>query len=302
MIAEPLSRVKTLHLAIIVITAIIFSGTDLAFAQEYVTVKPAFLKDHSDACSKLAEKITLSEFYNNLRSYIAVYNNTKTTTVYYNDTKLLTTFSPLSITGNLGYIYDGSFGPPPSIYKSDSKLLPAPALKKLNLEFNKTGHFTEALTNVGNKTVNVGHPYGYLLFEAVYFKNGTMLPFYSYLVNNLPYSYGIPEWPDFMKTVLEPGQSIIVNEDPIAFGFHTPLPPGNYTMKVFARIIGDMNGTCTTVFLWSQPVDLTVLQENYTPNETNSSMSKVAEFPFAIIVLIIATFSIVVISRMRHIF
>lgn len=261
------------------------------FAQDYLTVKPPFLKDHSDACSKLVEKITLSEFYNNLQSYISVSNRTQTTSVYYNNTQLLVTFSPLSIPDNLGYIYGGSFGPPPNVYKSDSKLLLAPIREKISLEYDKTGHFTEALTNIGNKTVNVTHPFGYLLSEAVYFQNGTMLPFYSYLINNLPYSYGVPEWPDIIGTELKPGQSIMVHEDPISVMSNlsnSPLPPGNYTMKVFARVIGDVGGTCTTVFLWSQPVDLTIL-----PPE------KIPEFPFVIPILMISIISVIIFYKVK---
>ena len=261
-----------------------------AFAQESLVVKPEFSEDHSDACSILAKKVTMTEFYNFPEHYITVHNNTNTTTVYYGDTKLLVTFSPLNITGNLGYIYDGSFGPPPAVLKSDSKLLLAPTMKKISLEFSKTTSFTEALTNVGNKTEDVAHSFYPLLFEVLYFKNGTMLPSYSAFVNNLPYSPGIPEWPEITKTTLEPGQSILEHTDLTMLGWPNSdhPPPGNYTLKVFARVVGDVNGTCTTVFLWSQPVDLTVLPEE-----------KVPEFPFAIPILLIGIMSILVLYRMK---
>ena len=59
-------------------------------------------------------------------------------------------------------------------------------------------------------------------------------------------------------------------------------------MAAVGEILGDVNGTCTRVFLWSQPIDLTIFPEE-----------KVPEFPFAVTVLMIGIVSVIVFYRIK---
>jgi len=69
------------------------------------------------------------------------------------------------------------------------------------------------------------------------------------------------------------------------------ISPGSYTLTAIGQILGDVNGTCTRVFLWSQPVDLTVLAQD-----------KVPEFPLAVPILLISIISVIAFYRMKSSF
>jgi hypothetical protein len=94
---------------------------------------------------------------------------------------------------------------------------------------------------------------------------------------------------------LESGKSIVSNAELFFQSTNTNLAssisPGQYTLRAVGEILGDVNGTCTGVPLWSQPVDLTVLPEE-----------KVPEFPFTIPILLAGITSILVFYRLKSSF
>lgn len=98
---------------------IVFSGMGFAFAQEYVIVKPAFLKDRSDVCSKLHDKFSSGDVNHNYRDYIKnnfvvgmIPNDTSATIIDYNGTKLVTSIN----TSNLTDFQNNIASPYPGVY------------------------------------------------------------------------------------------------------------------------------------------------------------------------------------------
>lgn len=277
------------------------------FAQEYLTVKPTFLKDHSDACSIMHDnkvpnyditafpiKYVSNHASNNLNS-----NYTRTTIVYYNDTKIIVTLIP-NISKNDGNIYGTEEAPYiPHIYASDSAELTVQTLKKIRLEFGEYTNFTLALTNVGNKTVEITHPFTDVLGVITNFENGTSVQ--NTRIDQMQLTTML-EMPSFNTYKLKPGQSLVQYYDPfsdhlinpLSYPLHYMVPaPGNYTVASFTRFLGDVNGTCTMVYLWSQPVNLIVLPEGENTNK------EIPEFPFAIPILLVSITSLILLYRIK---
>ena len=278
---------KTILLSIIVFIAILIFGSASVYAQEYITVKPAFVQDRSDTCSKSEDKSPPPFNYSNHASNDLNSNYTRTTMIDYNDTKLIVTINS-NASKNDGRIYGGMMGYPPDIYYSNSTELTVQAIKEISVKSYEHKTVTFALTNVGNKTVSITHPFIDVLGTVINFENGRSVQ--KYPIDQLPISGPIPEWPTFTNNRLEPGQSIIQY---FVLPYVDPLhdeatTPGNYTFTAFARFFGDINGTCQMVYLWSQPVDLTILPEE-----------KIPEFPFAVPVFVISVTSLIILCRMK---
>ncbi len=276
----------------------------MVFAQEYLKVKSASLGNNLDVCSRLVNSHTPDEFYansphfSNRLSEDLASNHTRITMIDYNGTKLIVTLTP-RIIPNTGLIYDRGTGMPPQIYKSNSSSLQIQHTDTINLkydQYNKSG-FTMAMVNTGNKDVAITYPFASILGIVMNSENGS-----SVYLDHHGISSGNPfaddklwslTWPNTGFTVLKSGQSIIqyyILSRPLDVPpeYYEYLPPGNYTIATVARLLGDVNGTCSMVYLWSQPVQLTIL-----PPE------KVPEFPFAIPVFIISIASLIIFYRMK---
>ena len=280
---------KTLLFSIIMI--IVFSGISFAFAQEYVTVKPAFLKDRSDVCSKLHDKFSSGDANANYRDYIknnfvvgTIPTDTSTTMIDYNGTKLVTSINTSNLTdfqNNITSPYSGVYGYP--LHK----------LSSIKYTVGERYFFVPAISNVGNKTVNIAQFPNVPLTYVIEYENGTLM--------DDPYPFtltaaGSMETDDFTGTIkLEPGKSIVRNSEIFYANTNTNfapfMSPGLYKLTAVGGILGDVNGTCTVELLLSQPVDLTVLPEE-----------KVPEFPFAIPVLLFSIMSILVFYRVKSSF
>jgi hypothetical protein len=214
--------------------------------------------------------------------------------VYYNDTKLIVTLIP-NTSKNSGGIYgipDHSYIP--GIYASDSPELAVPTLKKISVEFGEPKNFTLAFTNVGNKTVTITHPFTDVLGTVINFENGSSVQ--KFRIDQMQVSPML-EMPNFNTYKLESGHSLVQYYDSLQHPFdpfsnYMVPASGNYTIASFARFLGDVNGTCSMVYLWSQPVDLVV-------DSDNKTTIKSPEFPYAIPVLLISIISLIIFYRMK---
>jgi hypothetical protein len=76
--------------------------------------------------------------------------------------------------------------------------------------------------------------------------------------------------------------------------------PGNYTLlsAIWMRFDSN-NSSYIGIALWSKPLQITVLPEQYVQNETVSTIPKIPEFPFAVPVLIIGLVSLLVFYRIK---
>ena len=299
---------KTLHYSIIMIGLVIYGifttySTDLAFAEQYLEVKPALLENGSDMCSRLVNSLPSQSDSN----FTYLSNRTAITMIDYNGTKMVTTLTS-GIMPNMGLVYEHGNGMPPQIYKSNSSLLQMQHMDKINLkydQYNESG-FTMALVNAGNKDVTISYPFASILGIILNSENGTSV----YLDHHGIYS-GNPfaddklwslTWPDIGSVTLKPGQAVvqyyILSQPPNSQMEHQHYPsPGNYTISSVARLLGDVDGKCTMVNLWSQPVPITILPEKYVEND--SSTTKIPEFPFAATVLLIGILSSIIFYRIK---
>lgn len=279
---------KTLYFLVIAI--MVFSGTGLAFAQEYLTVKPAFVKDHSDACSKLYDKIPIKDpnvgylAHANIVVVRGMNQNFTGAIIDYDGTKLVTSINISNLTDFQNDIvspYSGEYDYP--LHK----------LSSVNYTVGERYYFVTAISNIGNKSVNITQfptvPLGYQLT----YTNGTVV---EGIGTSGISEGGSMEMADYIGSIkLEPTKSIVQNLE-LFFGstntnFISSIIPGSYKLTGLGEILGDVNGTCTRVFLWSQPIDLTVFPEE-----------KVPEFPLAIPILLIGIMSILVFYRMKSSF
>ena len=257
-------------------------------AQDYVTVKPAFLRDHSDVCSKLHDKYSSGDANTNYRNYIKnnyvqriIPNDTSTTMINYNGTKLVTSINISNLTD-----FQNDITSPYSIVYD----YPLHKLSNVNYTVEERYFFIPAISNIGNKTVNIAQfpnvPLGYV----IEYKNGTSVDDpYSIPIT----SAGSMETDDFTGTIkLEPGKSIVRNSEifyaNINSNFTSSISPGLYTLTAVGGILGDVNGTCTVELLLSPPIDFTVLPEE-----------KVPEFPFAVTILLVSIVSTIVFYRVK---
>ncbi len=235
------------------------------------------------------------------REYISIntpsdlYSNfTRTTIVDYDGTKLKSTlvqgrinYTETTGTSGIGmpYIYD---------LTNNSTSLLSYALNKTSEVVNSPVYFTQALTNIGNKTVTIIKPaYDDVSVIVINYKNGTSVYSHHDSFANFIYNGGIMERPDLDSVELPPNFSLLTYVGSLTprplFSHFSPLSPDNYTMASAARFVGDVNGQCSMVYLWSQPVELTVYPEG-----------KVPEFPYALPILLIGFISVIIFYRMKN--
>lgn len=170
---------------------------------------------------------------------------------------------------------------------------------KINLKYdryNESG-FTMAMVNTGNKDVTIAYPFASILGIVLNSENGTSV----YLDHHGIYSDNpfaddklwSLTWPNIGSVALKPDQSVVQYyvlsrpPDVPSKYYHYP-PPGNYTISSVARLLGNINGKCTMVYLWSQPINLTIFPSD-----------KIPEFPFAIPILLMGITSSIVFYRMK---
>jgi hypothetical protein len=275
-------------------TIIGFLITPQIFAEQYLEVKPVLLENGFDVCSRLVNSLP-SESNPNF-TYLS--NHTAITMIDYNGTKMVTTLTP-GIMPNMGLVYDHGNGMPPQIYKSNSSLLQMPYVDKINLQYdryNESG-FTMAMVNTGNKDVTISYPFASILGMVLNSENGTSV----YLDHHGIYSDNpfaddklwSLTWPNIGSVALKPGQSVVQyyvlsrpSDVPSEY-YHYP-PPGNYTISSVVRLLGDIDGKCTMVNLWSKPINLTIFPSD-----------KIQEFPFAVPILLVSIASLMIIYRLK---
>jgi hypothetical protein len=276
---------KTLHITIITISlALIFPTISQAFAQEYLTVNPVFSKDQSDSCSKLEKKFPGNSYSESWATHVAINfvptidpNYTRTTMVDYNGTEFIITLNDYNQT-----IYNDY--PTNTLLQSSNYTVQ----KTHQIILDKFPHVTIAMANVGNKSTNL---YDYVYSSLVInnkdgtYITSTMTPPASMMEDQIN---PIMEWATYGSSYVMPGQSMGTIKSFPMNGYIEDIKPGNYTVSAVMALLGDVNGTCTRVFLWSQPVDLIVLDNTKSP-----------EFPFAVPVLLIGVTSFIVLHRMR---
>ena len=258
------------------------------FAEKYLEVKPAFVEDHSDACSKLYNKFPSKDpvvGYLNHTNIIVVQginqNFTRTAMIDYDGTKLVTSINISNLTD-----FQNNIASPYSV-KYD---YPLHKLSSITYTMGETYYFITAISNIGNKSIDITQfptvPLGYQLT----YPNGTTV---EGIGSRSLSEGGSMEMANYIGSVkLDPNKSIVENEE-LLFrstntNFVSSIIPGSYKLAAVGEILGDVNGTCTRVFLWSQPIDITILQEE-----------KVPEFPFAIPVLIASITSLIIFYRME---
>jgi hypothetical protein len=275
---------KTMHLTIILISfASILLSTSQVFAQEYLTVNPVFSKDQSDSCSKLEKKFPGSGRSDNWTTHVAINfvptidsNHTRTTMVDYNGTKLIVTLNDYNQT-----IYNDY--PVNTLLQSSNYTIQ----KTHQIILDKFPHVTIAMANIGNKSTNL---YDYVYSSLVINnKDGTYVTTSMTPVSMMEDPINpIMEWAVYQSSYVMPGQSVGASKSFPLNGYIEDIKPGNYTVSAVMALLGDINGTCTRVFLWSQPVDLVVLDHTKSP-----------EFPFAQIILIISIMSTIIFYRLK---
>ncbi|HXX05874.1 MAG TPA: hypothetical protein VEJ68_03530, partial [Candidatus Bathyarchaeia archaeon] len=196
-------------------------------------------------------------------------NYTRITMISYGNAKLIVTLNQ-DISKNNGDIYGNHPNVPyiPHIYSSDSSNLSEQTSRKINIEWGTPNNFTLALTNVGNETVTITHPFYGVLGMVVNFENGTSI--LRDRIVDMPVTT-MMEMPEFSASELKQGQSLMqysslywpTNINP-NYGYTVPyfsnaiVMSGNYTISSYARFLGDVNGTCSMVYLWSKPIDLII--------------------------------------------
>ena len=283
--------INSLHmkvLCLLIIVIMMFSGTSLAFAQEYLEVKPAFVKDHSDACSKLYGEFPSKDPISGYLTHANVIdvreinsNFTRTAMIDYDGTKLVTSINTSNLTdfpNNLSSPYSVEYDYP--LHK----------LSSVNYTVGERYYFVTAISNIGNKSVDITQfPTVPLGFELKY-PNGTAV---EGIGSSSLSEGGSMEMADYIGPLkLEPAKSIVENEELLFRSTNTNLAssiiPGLYKLTADGEILGDVNGTCTRVFLWSQPIDVTILPEE-----------KLPEFPFAIPVMLIGIVSVIAFYRVK---
>lgn len=281
-----------------------FISSQAVYAEKYLEVKPAFLENNVDVCSRLLHSISggtslPSVLPSNHLYADLISDHPRITAIDYNGTKLIVTLTP-GITANMGLVYDHGNGMPPQIYKSNSSTLQQ--VDKINLtyeQYNESG-FTMALVNAGNKDVTIYFPFASVLGIVLNYENGTSVNLYPYGISSSdnPFnSVQVLAWPSLGSTTLKPGQSVVqytLSLPPDThFNYYRYPPPGNYTLSSVARVIGVVDDKCTMVYVWSQPIVFTTLSED------QSTSKKIPEFPFAIPILLVSFVSLIVFYRMK---
>ena len=174
---------------------------------------------------------------------------------------------------------------------NDSKVVLEQTIQKTTYKIKENITVARGLVNMGNQNVTIYHWNPVILTEA-------------------KYDDGNHAWPPDNQGGFVLGANALRNETlkPQILNSVNTLPvtltlyyPGNYTVISMAWI--KFNSSNTGRFngmpLWSKPLQITVLPEKYVQNETNSSVSKIPEFPLAIPILLIGIMSILVFYRMK---
>ena len=174
---------------------------------------------------------------------------------------------------------------------NDSKVVLEQTTQKTTYYMKENITVTRGLVNMGTQNIMIYHWNPVILTEA-------------------KYDDGSHAWPPGIQGGFVLGANALRNETlkPQIPNSAKTLPvtltlyyPGNYTVISMAWIkfnssnAGGFNG----MPLWSKPLQITVLPEKYVQNETNSSVSKIPEFPLAIPILLIGIMSILVLYRMK---
>ncbi len=231
-------------------------------------------------------------------SSVVTPNYTRTTMISYGGTNLITTIvndtvNPSQTIDLRNYDYFGQYA------LSNSTLLSTDSLKKVTTYgIHDVRNFTLGLTNIGNKTVTILVPSG-IPDSVVVVNNKTGATVsgvdeYDFATNKaihafndqritLHYHYRDASFNDYDETMtpirLGPGDSLIrngvhleslsylysVNHGKIVDIIPTytvNIGSGNYTMTAVSRFLASTDKGCTMVYLWSKPVDLTVVPES----------------------------------------
>src|SRR5574337_683317 len=301
----------------LIITIMVFSGIGLVFAQ--VTTYPPYENygGYSDIC-------TNADITDDFSSDVTP-NYIRNTMVSYGGTNLITTIVPGTINSSqtMSLVNYGSFG---QYALSNSTLFSVDSLKKISADgIYGVRNVTLGLTNIGNKTVTVvvvsgNTPASLVVVNAKSGATVNGVDDYDFAsdkavrgLDNMAILLHHGNYRDntavgsvnLIPIRLEPGESILRQSwhleeirdsnhgSDCALGcvystHHTSIDSGNYTMTAVSRFLAATDKGCTMVYLWSQPVNLTVL-----PKET------VPEFPLTIPILLASVVSVILFYRMR---
>lgn len=252
-------------------------------------------------------------------------NYTRTTMVSYGGTNLITaivnyTINPSQTISLRDYGYFGQYA------LSNSTLLSTDSPKKITSYGIYDRNFTLGLTNIGNKTVTIlVPPYIPDSVVVVNTKTGTTVngtDDYDFATikairasndQNIIMQYHDGMSDNFNRALipirLGPGDSLIRNgvhlestayeygdvdgSREVVSTYMVDIKPGNYTLTAVSRFLAATDKGCTMVYLWSQPVDLTVASED------RSMAEKIPEFPLAVPVLLAGIISTIVFYRLK---
>ena len=150
------------------------------------------------------------------------------------------------------------------------------------------------LVNIGNQNIISYHWIPVMFTEAKYQNESHAWP------DTYPEGFVLGGNPLRSET-LKPNIPNSVNAPPVIFTLDSP---GNYTILSMAFIKFDSNDIVGFhgIPLWSKPLQITILPEKYMQNETNTSIQKIPEFPFAIPILLISVISILAFYKMKSSF
>lgn len=263
---------------------ILFGSVVPAFAQEYLKVNPVYSKDQSDSCSKLENKFPGNKYSDSWANHVSIHfvpsitpNYTRTTMVDYNDTKFIVTLNDYNQT-----IYNDY--PVNTFLQSSNYTIQ----NTHQIILDRFPHVTIAMANVGNKSTNL---YDYVYSSLVI--NNKDGAYVTSPMTSSPSTMEQPinpimEWATYQSSYVMPSQSMGASSSFPLNSYIEDIKPGNYTVSAVMALLGDVNGTCTRVFLWSQPVDLIVLNHAKSP-----------EFPFAALILLVSIISAIAFYKVK---
>ncbi len=222
-------------------------------------------------------------------------NYTRNTMVSYGGTNLITTIVPGTINSSQT-IYLTNYGIFGQYGLSNSSLFSTDSLKKVTTYgIHDVANLTLGLTNIGDKTVTILVPFEIPASSTIVVntKTGTTVngvdsydftankAIHAFVDQNIKLNYQYSKlfsyaFTEVVPIRLEPGESLIRNDvhlESTSYAYlgggtefltmiHTPkIGSGNYTMTAVSRFLAATDQGCTMVYLWSQPVDLTVLPD-----------------------------------------
>lgn len=167
---------------------------------------------------------------------------------------------------------------------------------KLEYKIGETVTIKPQLVNIGDKNMTIIH-YSPLFATEVKYQNGSKAwPSLSQAVTMEPWT----------EVTLRPG---ITLEENYSYQNLNPIKltiPGKYDVRSVAYLtIYDKEKQSlkdaflnSTYILRSKPLQITILPENY-ENETNSSMTKISEFSFAVPILLVSITSLILLYRIK---